>query len=430
MRGKTNIISSSDWSKNEIPNSDIDNYVWRNIPIETTLSVKYIKYFEETNVFIAIATCEVNHYTQFNSSSKIFISFDGGDSWSLAKEYSNRHIETVEYLNGKYVFIGSENTTFLGGAVAFYAIYTVNLLDFFENKIGVRTVETLAAFSFVDDSKLVFVTYEPNGSSYSYRPNIYALKEDMRTVTEEYITAINERFKKCSFFYKNRILMMYSDYYILENNSSETIFYTYDVVLKQMKHQTYSKSPDAEGTSCFIDKGTHICIPQNMGSGTFKIYRTVNGGQYNLLEEKYSVKFASTDSIVGAVRINDEMLYIFHRGGYIGHLDFSIDNILTPLSDVAKPALDINLRVLSTASGNKKIVIGGRDGLLYVTDTDKIDTTLHITPSIVKKEIIIKPNDYVRRVNISAVDRMVDENIKPENIKKGVEILGVVGTLG
>lgn len=61
--------------------------------------------------------------------------------------------------------------------------------------------------------------------------------------------------------------------------------------------------------------------------------------------------------------------------------------------------------------------------------TDAITQEKEVTPSF--KEQIIEPDagyTSLSQVKVNAIDASVDVNIKPENIRKGIEILGVVGT--
>lgn len=53
----------------------------------------------------------------------------------------------------------------------------------------------------------------------------------------------------------------------------------------------------------------------------------------------------------------------------------------------------------------------------------------HIAPALVEKEIVPSEGKIgISKVTVGAVTSDIDENIKPENIKKGVKILGVDGT--
>ena len=61
-------------------------------------------------------------------------------------------------------------------------------------------------------------------------------------------------------------------------------------------------------------------------------------------------------------------------------------------------------------------------------EPDKPDQTKEVNPSI-NEQIITADTGYeLAEVKVNGVTSEIDENIKPENIKKGVEILGVVGT--
>ena len=61
--------------------------------------------------------------------------------------------------------------------------------------------------------------------------------------------------------------------------------------------------------------------------------------------------------------------------------------------------------------------------------TTAITQEKEVTPSF--EEQIIEPDagyTSLSQVKVNAIDASVDVNIKPENIRKGIEILGVLGT--
>lgn len=56
-------------------------------------------------------------------------------------------------------------------------------------------------------------------------------------------------------------------------------------------------------------------------------------------------------------------------------------------------------------------------------------TTLGVTPTISQQTLNpTYPYNGFSEVNVDAVDSSIDSNIRPENIKAGITILGVLGT--
>ena len=63
-----------------------------------------------------------------------------------------------------------------------------------------------------------------------------------------------------------------------------------------------------------------------------------------------------------------------------------------------------------------------------VADTNL--TQLEVNPTIEEQNFTAPhPYDGYDEVKVNAVTKDIDSNIKPENIKKGIDILGVTGTL-
>ena len=55
--------------------------------------------------------------------------------------------------------------------------------------------------------------------------------------------------------------------------------------------------------------------------------------------------------------------------------------------------------------------------------------SVDVTPTTEAQTITPDDGKAFNQVNVSAVDSSIDSNITPDNIKKDVSILGVVGTL-
>ena len=68
-------------------------------------------------------------------------------------------------------------------------------------------------------------------------------------------------------------------------------------------------------------------------------------------------------------------------------------------------------------------------GLVRVKFPDPIYEEITVTPSIETQEILpSEGTDAISKVTVNPVTSDIDENIKPENIVKGTTILGVEGT--
>lgn len=63
------------------------------------------------------------------------------------------------------------------------------------------------------------------------------------------------------------------------------------------------------------------------------------------------------------------------------------------------------------------------------SDYYKEEESIVVNPNITSQEIYPSENKVINKVSVNAVDKNIDPNIKSENIKKGITILDVTGTL-
>ncbi len=61
--------------------------------------------------------------------------------------------------------------------------------------------------------------------------------------------------------------------------------------------------------------------------------------------------------------------------------------------------------------------------------SDIQQVSVDVTPTIESQSIVPEENQVFNQINVSPVDSSIDANIQPENIKQGVSILGVEGTV-
>ena len=104
----------------------------------------------------------------------------------------------------------------------------------------------------------------------------------------------------------------------------------------------------------------------------------------------------------------------------------NIDGYKPVTVDAVDASIDSNI----TAGNIKKdVVILGVTGTLEPSGPEPIIESLEITPTTEEQTFNNSEIDGYKPITVSGVNATIDENIKPENIKKDVVILGVTGTL-
>ncbi len=115
--------------------------------------------------------------------------------------------------------------------------------------------------------------------------------------------------------------------------------------------------------------------------------------------------------------------------------EISADNIRKGHSilGVAGQVIELKPEEITVKSSTAERIItpsAGKNGITKVTVNPMVLEEKTITPS--KNDVTVRTSsgyDAMSKVTVSAVTSEVDTNIKPENIKKDVKILGVTGTL-
>ena len=111
----------------------------------------------------------------------------------------------------------------------------------------------------------------------------------------------------------------------------------------------------------------------------------------------------------------------FYNEIEIGDLQLDVKNVYPELEKVTVQSRAEEQTVKPTKYGFSEITVKAIDILLQEKE---------VTP-IVEEQTITPDSEYdgLSQVIIKAVDNTIDENIKSENIKKGISILGVSGNV-
>ena len=116
------------------------------------------------------------------------------------------------------------------------------------------------------------------------------------------------------------------------------------------------------------------------------------------------------DANIIASNIKEGIDILGVTGTYSGDAINLQEKIITPQDSIQSITADDGYDALSTVTIN-------------VPDMEDIE----VTPSIEEYTVTKKPNKYIRRVTVNPVSSDIDKNIRAENIRKNMSILGVVG---
>lgn len=125
-----------------------------------------------------------------------------------------------------------------------------------------------------------------------------------------------------------------------------------------------------------------------------------------------SEKITGTISNRGSITITPSTSSNYYSSGYYSSIR----------ANAVTSSIDSNIKAENIKQG---ITILGVTGTLISQDIDKI--TEIITPS--SNTDIVRTNKFYNRLTVQKVTSNIDSNIQPSNIKAGVSILGVTGTL-
>ncbi len=126
-----------------------------------------------------------------------------------------------------------------------------------------------------------------------------------------------------------------------------------------------------------------------------------------------------------ALRVGDRSLYIGEHSGLLVGEESIVEKAPEECFPIS-PSVTVN----SAARSEARIVCVGDGGVVFWANADGSDKNMEIAPATVDQEIYIRKSDNVRMLHVKAVTSGIDSNIRPENIRKDVTILGVKGTYG
>lgn len=183
------------------------------------------------------------------------------------------------------------------------------------------------------------------------------------------------------------------------------------IIDPKVSEQTFTVPSDTDGFDSFKVNPVTSNIDSNILPKNIKRGITILGVEGNYIPENLQSKVVNPTTAVQNVTYDD---------GYEGLNNVQV-NAVTSTIDENITAENIKLGVS----------ILGVDGTLEEgIKQSEVEQTKTITPE--KTPVIVKPGEGFKalsQVNVEGVTAAIDTNILAENIKKGIEILGVTGTL-
>lgn len=117
--------------------------------------------------------------------------------------------------------------------------------------------------------------------------------------------------------------------------------------------------------------------------------------------------------------------------------DFDDDSVISVEEDAIVLGVSLQKKQVDPQTYRQEVVPDfGYNGMDLVvvnavnpSDYYKEEESIVVNPNITSQEIYPSENKVINKVSVNAVDKNIDPNIKSENIKKGITILDVTGTL-
>lgn len=358
----------------------------------------FIKVIYEGGYFVAIGKIGTVAYSE------------NGDTWTVKKLGDNYTFNNIEYIKDEYVIVGNvlqSNRTNDG-----LILTSSDLMDWNVKEVtdDVYQIYFYGIMYNGVDYILSSIIYNSGSGIGGYNAAFFKTSDFVDFTHVNSNAAVTHSAVKSIPVGNNRIGLM---------TAYDRITYTVDGVTCD----TTTISATAYDNIFFYDGYFTIGI-----NSSGYLTRSINLKEWGRVDIPNWGKLPTGDSagfyIHSALHINDYSLYIAEREALIVR-----DN-----EDVTeKKASDIfsisdSTIINSAANSDKKIVCVGNGGIIFTANVDISDKSFTIEPSTVDSEIYLRVSDNIRLLNVKSVTSRIDENIKPENIKAGVTILGVTGT--
>lgn len=153
---------------------------------------------------------------------------------------------------------------------------------------------------------------------------------------------------------------------------------------------------------------------------------SVSGLSWSLI---YEITEPYADTVVENLPLYHKAIYC--NGKYLLFSDYNLlqlDNIYDYNGQTNYTVVVPGIKIRNVMQLQNRIICVCEGGVVVTADMEIGDRELVVLPQVMDNTLHIKKTDNVRKLLVKAVTSDIDADIKPENIKAGITILGVTGT--
>lgn len=334
---------------------------------------------------------------------------EAGQTW-VTKKLGEYTFHDIEYAQGKYIIVGETDSC---GVI----VYSENLANWTVTTIEpVTTGYNIYLHGIMYNGEKFIIFSAEDDQSYNH--DVYTcLTSDLtnleRTKFAKGMPSSDDPVRYASIKGNNRIVLiqMYSTRNIDAYCTADGVDVDKAIL------DSRGCEPGYPFYYCF---GTFMQGPVP-GGPTFYM-SSINSKDW--VKTKWASSKTGIPHFIGAIHINDYTLYVGENDGLIvGDAEALIDKSSADCFSISPSAI-----INGVACSEKGIVCVGNGGVVFYAALDSGSKEMEIEPSTVSREIYIRKSDNIRTLHIKPVTSRIDGNLIPENIKKGVTILGINGT--
>lgn len=372
-------------------------------------------------------------------------SIDGNFVWKANSTATSFDLEKVICGNGYFVAIAEEGTIVYSADAKNWNVSSelgFTILDIvFENNLFIMvgnynkngviaTSPDLLVWNIKNDYLLgggtdtVFRGIMWNGNSYVLWGSVGGKLKLFTTNNLEEFT-ITDCGESCTVLYRVRHMIENNKMVIFVGTASAgDSKYTAVVSTNDGVNFVKSKLFYRETMSVFSMDGYFIRMSWD-GTSAYTISASINGVNW----ETYG---KTTTRCYGFVSANDFIIGIgVASKGLVTTKSYLLANNISDFVNgnvTIKEMNTVGADMISIVAHDKTIVAVGTGGCIFTASTEIPEEVLTLQPSINEQNYVLG-TEKPKVIRIKAVNRSIDTNIKAENIKSGITILGVTGTL-
>ncbi len=216
---------------------------------------------------------------------------------------------------------------------------------------------------------------------------------------------------------------------ILYNKRSAVVTVTADG--KKVDYVSIGSSPS--GTRMLFVNGTFLRTEYSHGSSSSANPYHYHTARTSVSGLNWSQICEITEPYAGTVVENLPLYHkaIYSNGKYLLFSDYNLlqlDDIYDYNGQTNYTVVVPGIKISNVMQLQNRIICVCEGGVIVTADMEIGDRELTVLPQAMDNTLYIKKTDNVRKLLVKAVTSDIDADIKSENIKAGINILGVTGT--